>query len=48
LAISRAHAYRLVQRGELPTVRLGRSRRVARAALDAFVERLTSEQGGAA
>jgi excisionase family DNA binding protein len=48
LAISRAHAYRLVQRGELPTIRLGRSRRVSRAALEAYVERLAREQEGGA
>ena len=48
LAISRAHAYRLVQRGELPTIRLGRSRRVSRAALEVYVERLTREQSGGA
>jgi excisionase family DNA binding protein len=48
LAISRAYAYRLVQRGQLPTIRLGRSRRVSRAALEAYVERLTREQEGGA
>ncbi len=48
LAISRAHAYRLVQRGELPAIRLGRSRRITRVALEAFVERLASEQDGVA
>jgi excisionase family DNA binding protein len=46
MSISRAHAYRLVQRGELPTIRLGRSRRVVRTALDAFITRLEQEQGG--
>jgi excisionase family DNA binding protein len=44
LAISRAHMYRLVQRGEVTAVRLGRSRRVSCVALQDYVERLTYQQ----
>jgi excisionase family DNA binding protein len=48
LAISRAHLYRLLQRNELAAIRLGRSRRVVRSALEAYVERLVREQAGGA
>jgi excisionase family DNA binding protein len=37
LGISRAFAYELVARGELPVIRLGRRRLVPKAALIAFV-----------
>jgi excisionase family DNA binding protein len=36
LGISRAFAYELVARGELPVIRLGRRRLVPKAALEAF------------
>jgi excisionase family DNA binding protein len=42
LALSRSTIYELVASGRLETVRIGRARRVPRAALDAFVERLRS------
>jgi excisionase family DNA binding protein len=38
LGISRAFAYELVARGELPVIRLGRRRLVPKVALRAFVE----------
>jgi excisionase family DNA binding protein len=44
LGIGRSHAYVYVLRGELESVKLGRSRRVPLEALDAFVERLRGEQ----
>ena len=43
LGIGRSHAYIYVLRGELESVKLGRSRRVPVEAIDAFVERLRSE-----
>jgi excisionase family DNA binding protein len=45
LGLSRTKAYELVYRGSLPSVTIGRSRRVPVAALQAFVERLI-ESGG--
>jgi excisionase family DNA binding protein len=39
LNISRTHAFALMQRGEIATLRLGRSRRVRVADLEAFIER---------
>jgi excisionase family DNA binding protein len=41
LGISRALAYELVKRGELPSLRLGRRVVVLRKALEAFVEAVT-------
>ena len=43
LGIGRSHAYIYVLRGDLESVKLGRSRRVPVEAIDAFVERLRSE-----
>ncbi len=43
LGISRAFAYELVARGELPVIRLGRRRLVPKAALLALVETNTSD-----
>ncbi len=40
LRIGRSHAYAYLARGEIESVRLGRSRRVPAAALDHFVEKL--------
>lgn len=37
LSISRAQAYRLAQRGDLPTVRVGQRLRVARHALEKLI-----------
>ncbi len=43
LSVSRAHVYRLLDLGELASVRIGRSRRVTARQLDAFVRRLEAE-----
>lgn len=40
LAVGRSTVYELIATGDLESVRIGRSRRVPRAALDAFVRRL--------
>jgi len=40
LGISRAFCYMLVQRGELPSVRIGSSIRVPAAALEEYIETL--------
>ncbi len=45
LGIGRSHTYVYVLRGDIPSVKLGRSRRVPVAALDEFIERLRAEQG---
>ena len=46
LSVGRSEAYQLVLRGEIASVKIGRSRRVPMAALEAFVERLVEEQVG--
>ena len=46
LQVSRATLYELLRRGEIPSVRIGRARRVPIAALQAYVERLEAEQRG--
>ena len=43
LGIGRSHAYVYVLRGELASVKLGRSRRVPAEAIEEFVKRLRSE-----
>ena len=43
LAISPAHAWRLVYRGALPSVRLGACVRIPRKALERYLEQLTEE-----
>ena len=45
LGLGRTKAYELVYRGILPSVTIGRARRVPRTALENFVERLTEEAG---
>lgn len=40
LGLSRTVAYDIIRSGELPSVRIGRSLRVKRADLEAFVQRL--------
>jgi excisionase family DNA binding protein len=45
LGIGRSHVYIFVMRGELPSVKLGRSRRVPVDALADFVEKLRVEHG---
>ena len=49
LRLSRARVYELLSAGQLPSVRIGRSRRVRRTALAAFVDALTdgTTAGGA-
>ena len=42
LSISRSAVYELIRKGELDTVRIGRSRRVTREQLDNFVNGLTT------
>jgi excisionase family DNA binding protein len=44
LRLSRAQVYNLVSRGELQTIKIGSSRRVPLAALQAYIERLLREQ----
>ena len=46
LGVSRSHAYQLIANGSLPVVRLGRSTRVARSALDSLVAELADGDGG--
>jgi excisionase family DNA binding protein len=43
LGLGRTKAYELVYRGILPSVTIGRSRRISVVALQAFVERLSAE-----
>jgi len=44
LGIGRSHAYIFVMKGELPSVKLGRNRRVLATDLEEFVMRMRSEQ----
>jgi len=44
LGIGRSHAYIYVLRGELESVKLGRSRRVPAEAIDDFVKKLRSSE----
>jgi excisionase family DNA binding protein len=44
LAISRSHLYQHLQRGTLPSVHLGRARRIRVMDLEAFVKRLQDVQ----
>ena len=43
LGIGRSHAYIYVMRGDIESVKLGRSRRVPASAIDDFVRRLREE-----
>jgi excisionase family DNA binding protein len=43
LRLARSHVYQLIQSGQLPAVRIGRSVRVPRSALEAWVQERTSE-----
>jgi excisionase family DNA binding protein len=45
LGLGRAKAYQLVQSGELPSIKIGRSVRIPVAALRAWVERQQREAG---
>lgn len=44
LGIGRSHTYAYVLKGDIASVKLGRNRRITPEALDAFIERLQSEQ----
>ena len=44
LGIGRSHFYRFVLRGDIESVKLGKSRKIPPDALDAFIERLREEQ----
>jgi excisionase family DNA binding protein len=44
LAIGRSHLYQLLQRGALPSIRIGRARRIRVSDLEEFVDRLRAEQ----
>ena len=46
LHISRVGIYRLLKRGELPSVKIGGLRRISVTALQAYVDRLEGEQRG--
>lgn len=46
LAIGRTRVYELMASGSLPSIRLGRSRRVARHALADFIDRLSADASG--
>lgn len=47
LGLGRSHVYGLIQRGELPSILVGRSRRIPVAALERFVEeRLEAQDAG--
>lgn len=48
LDIGRSTLFELLASGEVPSVRIGRSRRVPRAALEAYVERLSCATHSAA
>ncbi|ETA03993.1 transcriptional regulator [Frankia sp. CcI156] len=48
LAVGRSTVYELLAAGDLESVRIGRSRRIPRAALDAFVRRLRGLDEGQA
>jgi len=41
--LGRSEAYELVLQGTLPSVKIGRSRRIAVSALEAFVEQLVEQ-----
>lgn len=45
LSLSRAQLYRLIDLQELPSVKVGKSRRITYAQLEAFVARLEQTQG---
>lgn len=44
LGLRRSKAYELIQKGDLGSVKIGKSRRVPVRLLDEFVERLIAEQ----
>jgi excisionase family DNA binding protein len=48
LGVSRARLFELLAAGQIESVKIGRSRRIPRAALEAYVDRLRREQAAAA
>lgn len=46
LSIGRATLYELLARGEITSIKIGRSRRIPRAALEEYAARLDAEQNG--
>jgi excisionase family DNA binding protein len=46
LRISRAGIYRLIETDELRRIKIGKSARIPRTSLEAFVERLEGEDNG--
>jgi len=46
LNVSRTVLYQLISKNEIESIKLGRSRRIPVSALDDFVTRLRTEQGG--
>ena len=46
LSIARSHLYKHLQRGTLPSVYIGRSRRILVSDLEAFVDRLRDQEAG--
>lgn len=46
LSISRAHTYELIRTGELPSVKIGRSRRIRESDLVTFIAQLTDQYYG--
>lgn len=47
VGVSRARMYELIAAGEIASVKIGRSRRIPRASLEGYLERLLAEQAGA-
>lgn len=47
LSLSRATVYELLSSGSLPSIKIGRSRRITRAALESFVAGLAGSAGAA-
>lgn len=48
LGLGRSKAYQLVMRGDLPSIQIGRARRVPTSALDDFIARCVTESGDVA
>jgi excisionase family DNA binding protein len=47
LGVARSYLYLYVRDGSIPSVKLGRARRIPVKALDQFIERLLADQGQA-
>ncbi len=46
LSLSRMSVYRLIQRGDLPSIKIGGSRRVSMSALRAYLQKLEAASHG--